>query len=117
MYKRQGLGREALERNRALIEAWDAMSLALCMPRLPDGFDGVPAAGDSVRIEMDLIEEGTGLEGPRLVAVDPWPFDAPSVDLSAQGRVLGRRYEERAEMQAALAAAEIRPLAVTLVPR
>jgi len=110
-----GLGRARLARNQALIAAWDALSLAVCMPRLPDGFDDVPADDDTARLELTVVEEAPGLAGPQIVSVDPWPFGFTSVDLIAVGRVLERRYEDRAEMQAALGAAEVREIGVTLV--
>jgi hypothetical protein len=111
-----GLGREALEHNRALIAAWDAISLAVCMPRLPDGID-VPAPGGSERIELEPLGPIAGLEDPRVVSADPWPFAESAVELSARGRLLEQRYEDRATMQAALAAADGRTVATTLVPR
>jgi len=112
-----GLGSGKLERNRALIAAWDAMSLAVCMPRLPDAFEDVPGAEGLARIGMDVVDAGADpFDGPRVISVDPWPFSEPSVDLLARGRLLERRFEERAAMQEALAAAPLRTLSATLVP-
>ncbi len=91
-----GLGRERLEHNRALIALWDAFSLAVCMPRLPDQIEGVGDGGSDVRFVLDEIESGPGLQGPRVVSIGPWPFEREAVDLGARGRVLERRYEDRA---------------------
>jgi hypothetical protein len=110
-----GLGREALERNRALIAVWDALSLAVCMPRLPDAIGGIPD-GDGLELQLEAVETGPGLIGPSVVSVDPWPFGPSAVGLSARGRVLEGRFERREEMQEALAAAEVRTLVVRLVP-
>ena len=117
-----GLGAAALAINRDLIVAWDAISLAVCMPRLPDSFDGVPGAEGPVRIDV-FEDDGTAGEsaGPpllreRSLRVDPWPFAQPAVELEAWGRVLSRRFDERAAMQAALAAAEPVALRAILLP-
>ncbi len=115
-----GLGGGALERNRALIWAWDAMSLGVCVPRLPDAYDDVPSAEGSVRIEFEEISErreGDPFTGVRTIAVDPWPFAADAVELEAQGRILDGRFEDRAAMQEALAGAEVRSLKAILVGR
>ena len=71
----------AIERRRKLIEIWDAMSLAVCMPRLPDSFGAVPAAG-SETVTIAMREAGEGL-----VAVDPWPFAPGELALEATGRL------------------------------
>lgn len=114
-----GLGGGALERNRALIWAWDAMSLGVCVPRLPGVYDEVPAAGGSERITFEEVEgtrDGDAFTGTRTIAVDPWPFAGDTVELQARGRLLTERFEDRESMQAALVAAEVRVLRAVLVP-
>jgi hypothetical protein len=100
----------AIERSRKLIEIWDAMSLAICMPRLPDSFEGVPAEGSPATIEMREAGEG-------LVEVDPWPFAAGELAVAASGRRLAGPFGDRERLRAALAAAEPETLAAMLVPR
>ncbi len=115
-----GMGAAALERNRALVWAWDSMSLAVCIPRLPGSFDEVPAADGRAGIRFEELadaREGDALTGRRTIAVDPWPFATGRVELAARGRLLSERFEDRERMQAALAAAETVTLAATLVPR
>jgi hypothetical protein len=103
----------AIERNRKLIEIWDAMSLAVSMPRLPDSFDGVPASGSSPAIEMRALSEGPG-EGPGVV--DPWPFGVAELGLEAEGRRLRGPFADREQLRAALAEAQPATLSVKLVP-
>jgi hypothetical protein len=100
----------AVERNRKLIEIWDAMSLAVCMPRLPDSFEAVAAtSGEAPTIVMREAGEG-------LVEVDPWPFAAAELELEASGRRLRGPLADRDQLRAALAAAEPETLSVRLVP-
>lgn len=94
---------------RKLVEIWDAMSLAVCMPRLPDRFEEVPCGTQTRAIEMRPLAQG-----PPIVEVDPWPFAASEVPLAAAGRRLAGGYEERSELAEALARSEPETLAVTL---
>lgn len=108
------LGAEAIERNRNLIATWDAMSLAVCMPRLPARFERVPGERDELTVQMrDAAGDGSGA---LVVEVDPWPFSGHSVPLAAAGRPLDRTYSEPAQMREALAAAEPTVLSLTLLP-
>ena len=105
-----------IERNRRLLEVWDAMSLAVCMPRLPESFADVPAEPSPLRLEMREIgpsDPPTGM----VVEVDPWPFSGAEVLLTATGRRLRGTFQDRESLRAALAAAEPEQLAVALVPR
>lgn len=107
----QYLDAAAIERNRRFLALWDAMSLAVCMPRLPDAFEGVGPEG----IEIHMEEVGIPGSPQKLVAVEPWPFELSEVPLAAAGRPLERTYEDPAEMHAALAAAPVEALTLTLV--
>lgn len=116
-----GLGSGELATNRDLLVAWDAISLAVCMPRLPESFDGVPSLEGPTRLEIYEDEDaddgvGTPLLRERTLRMDPWPFAVPAVELEVWGRVLAQRYTEREAMQEALAAAEPVPLRATLLP-
>jgi hypothetical protein len=107
---------EAIERARKLIEIWDVMSLAVCMPRLPATLVGVPADPVAAKIEMQQpARPGEAAGGEVLVGLDPWPFAEARVPLSADGRRLPETYEDRASLHAALAKAPLETLSVTLV--
>lgn len=108
------LDEESLERNRKLLALWDAMSLAVCMPRLPDSFDGVPGP-DGEEVTLALEEVGEPGIGEILISVDPWPFAGSEVPLAATGRPLAGRFADGERMRAALAEAAPRTLAATLV--
>jgi hypothetical protein len=104
------LNEERLEVNRRLLAAWDRMSLAICMPRLPDDVPDVPAAGGgSGTLRMEPLAGGR-------VAVGPWPFAVERVAVGAEGRPLERRFSDEGEMRAELAGAEPVAVAAELVP-
>jgi hypothetical protein len=103
-----------IERARRLVAVWDAMSLAICMPRLPEEFDIVPAAADPVALRM-CAPGSPG--GQALIEVDPWPFGDPRVPVAASGRRLADGYGSREELRRALEAAPVETLSLTLVPR
>lgn len=103
---------QAIERARKLLEIWDAMSLAICMPRLPESFAEVPCEASGREIRMREV----GLPGGRvMIEVDPWPFSGGEVPLAASGRRLQGGYEDREAMLEALAETEPATLSVTLV--
>ena len=79
-----GLDREQVRRNQKLIWTWDFLSLGLCL-----GWEGRSVEGVT-------LGEGT---------ISPWPFREDSVVLHTEGRRLDRRFEDEAEMRAALDAA------------
>jgi hypothetical protein len=95
----------AVARNRRLVAAWDAMSLMLCMRRLPYTVD----AGEA--IEMTPLDD----EGVR-VRLDPWPFGADPVTVRCEGRTLAGRSRSDDELRSALATAPWRTLEFELVP-
>jgi hypothetical protein len=105
----------SLERNRRLLALWDAMSLAVCMPRLPGRFERVPAATEEGAV-LELEEVGEPETGAVTVSVDPWPFSAPEVPLAASGRPLAAGFDDEGRMRDALAAAAPRSLSATLIP-
>lgn len=106
---RPGLEPRRLEQNRLLLAAWDWMSLAICMPRLPDEVPDVPAGDERVALRMSAGEEGR-------VVVDPWPFAEPEVEVSAAGRPLEGRFGTSAKLRAALSSADPIRLTATLEP-
>lgn len=109
------LSAAALERNRRLLALWDVLSLAICMPRLPERFEDVPA-GEGAGPALELEEVGMTGTGPVMVSVDPWPFAETEVPLAASGRLLSARFEGGEEMREGLAAAAQQTLEATLVP-
>jgi hypothetical protein len=93
---RESLGAppEEVARNQRLIWTWDHLSLAVLLDWAPTTATRVPTADGVADLTLT----------PELV-LDPWPFAAPFVDLTCDGRVLDGPYEDEAQMRAALAAA------------
>jgi hypothetical protein len=85
---------DALERNRRLVAAWDAISLMLCMRRLPYTVDGPQ------RFELVGVDD----EGAQ-TRLDPWPFAADRLVVSCEGRRLRGRFGSDIELRDALATA------------
>jgi hypothetical protein len=101
---------DEVERNRALVSCWDWLSLFLCegaqeLARM----DEVPACGGATALSLRRTGEGA-------VAVAPWPFAAPRLDLCVEGRLLEGRYDDQATMRAALAEAPWTELELELRP-
>lgn len=98
---------ETIERNSMLIWTWDYLSLALC-----HGWDhatarDAPSVGRPVDLQLTAV-------GPGRVALDPWPFQAPSVTVRCEGRRLPERYESQEELRAAFAGAAWETLEIEL---
>jgi hypothetical protein len=87
-----GVSEENATRHQRRLAAWDWMSLALCMDRLP------------ATVEEPELEMRRGGDGA--VIVDPWPFAAQAVDLRVEGRRLPEPFDDEEEMRKALADAE-----------
>ena len=97
-----GVTPEQAARNQRMLAAWDWFSLVLCMDRLPE----------TVQAERPI----SVTPGRDAVTVSPWPFAAEAVTVSTEGRVLKQRFEDEAEMRAALDAAAWETLSWTLQP-
>jgi hypothetical protein len=95
---------EALERNRRLVAAWDAISLMLCMGRMPY------AVERPERIELSALDP----EGLR-ARLDPWPFERDELVVRCEGRRLEGRFQTDEELRSALAAAPWTTLQFELV--
>jgi hypothetical protein len=95
---------EALERNRRLVGALDAISLMLCMRRFPYTVE-VPEP-----LELTALDE----EGAR-ARLDPWPFGPESLAVRCEGRRLEGRFQSEIELHAALDSAPWRTLEFELV--
>lgn len=85
-----------LERNRSLLAAWDALSLALCLRWAPYTCRAVPSAGEPLDVSL-TGDETAGF------ALDPWPFAAPALTVRCEGRLLGGRFADEDALHAALA--------------
>jgi hypothetical protein len=96
---------DALERNRRLVAAWDAISLMLCMRNLPY------TVARPERIELSALDA----EGAR-VRLDPWPFEPDELVVCCEGRRLVGRFKTDDELRSALASAPWRTLEFELVP-
>jgi hypothetical protein len=95
-----------LERNSRLIWTWDYLSLAICLNWSPATAKAAPTADGAVDIE---VRAGDGE-----VHLDPWPFAAGSLTLRAEGRRLGGRFDDEANMREAFARASWETLEVRL---
>ena len=95
---------EAVERNRGLIFAWDALSLALLHgvadERKAAGHVLAPVDGDSER-----------------VAVAPWPFRCEALAVVCDGRLLRGRFTDEHELREGLARAPWLTIRIELIPR
>lgn len=98
-----GADPDELDRNRWLLAAWDAISLALCHGWGPYAVERVPGHGTLV-----LGADGT---------LDPWPFRADRVEVLCEGRRLRGRFADEASLRAAFAAAPLVECAFVLTPR
>lgn len=94
-------GEAAIARNRALVAAWDWLSLGLCM-----NTSGEWLAQD--------VPDATGRCTLRIVAADdsgfswhiaPWPFREAEVSVACEGRRLAGTFRDAEGMRAALAEA------------
>lgn len=91
----------AIARNRALISAWDWLSLGLCMRSSGEWLaTDVPEAEG--RCTLSLTPEGDS--GFRW-RVAPWPFREERLDVFCEGRRLAGTFRDVEAMRAALAAA------------
>lgn len=100
-----GVTGEQAARNQRLLAAWDRLSLALCLDRLPETIPG----------ERPIEVSRAGKRGDELV-VAPWPFATERVEVSVEGRVLRDRFDDDESMRAAFHAAPWRTLTWTLRP-
>jgi hypothetical protein len=96
---------EALERNRRLVAAWDAISLMLCMHNLPY------TVKSPEPIELSALDD----EGVR-VRLDPWPFERDELVVRCDARRLEGRFQTDEELRSALAVAPWTTLRFELVP-
>ena len=96
---------EALERNRRLVGAWDAISLMLCMRRLPYTID-----------RPECLELSAASSDGARARLDPWPFRGETLTVRCEGRRLEGRFQTDEELREALAEAPWRTLDIELVP-
>jgi hypothetical protein len=94
---------DAVEQNRALIFAWDGLSLALL-----HGVTGERTAAGHVLTPVD----GDASQ----VIVSPWPFRDGAVSLTCEGRLLMETYPTHGDMRRGLAKAPWRTIVMKLVP-
>lgn len=105
---------EVVARNRALVLAWDLMSLIIC-----HGLAGSRTVADVPDAHGLTTLTLTAIDGdPERIVVDPWPFTEGRVAVACEGRVLaGGPFADDAAMRAALAAAPRVDVRATLTPR
>jgi hypothetical protein len=105
---------EAVERNRALVLAWDLMSLIICHG-LTDAREvaEVPDAHGLTTVTLTAIDGD-----PERIAVDPWPFSMPQLAVVCEGKVLPEGpFADDALMRSALLAAPRVEVRAVLTPR
>jgi len=86
----EGLDADLVRRNQRLVWTWDSLSLGLLLGWAPFELTAVPTAAGETDI---AVREGM---------LDPWPFDAPQLELRCEGRRLTGRFEDEQAMQEAL---------------
>jgi hypothetical protein len=86
----EGFDAEQVRRNQRLVWTWDSLSLGLLLGWSPFELRAVPTAGGETDV---AVRDGR---------LDPWPFDAPRVELRCEGRRLGGRFDDERAMQEAL---------------
>jgi hypothetical protein len=96
---------EALEQNRRLVAAWDAISLMICMRNLPYTVERPD------RVEISALDE----DGAR-VRLEPWPFAGERLVVRCEGRRLEGRFQSDETLREALARAPWLTLDFELVP-
>ncbi len=99
-------------RNRRLVWTWDSLSLALLLDWAPHDVPEVPAADGAV---MLMLQAQAG--APCRLSLEPWPFSTDRVDPRCEGRRLEGRFDDEAEMLAALSQAPWVTVAFELTPR
>lgn len=81
-----------LRRNQRLVATWDAMSLAICGGVSSERvFRNVPAGNEFVEVTF------TSADG--VIAVSPWPFSTSALDVTIEGRVIDRTFDNEDEMR------------------
>jgi hypothetical protein len=87
--RRAELGIDEAEAWRAyhLLQAWDRLSLHVCLRDLDAGesetIPAVPLGDDEVELRLEP-------RGPRRVMVDPWPFQGAAIEMEVERRRLAK---------------------------
>jgi hypothetical protein len=106
-----------LQRNQALLAAWDDLSLALCRGQeTQHEVHGVPATGGGSETLTLHARPGDPETGDVEATLDPWPFSTPSLPVRVEGRVLAGPSPDAAALHAALEVAPLRILRFALRP-
>jgi hypothetical protein len=85
-----------VRRNQRLVWTWDSLSLGVLLDWAPFELADVPTADGVVDIAVEHED---------VITLDPWPFDAPRVNVHTDGRRLAGRFDDQHAMHTALAAA------------
>jgi hypothetical protein len=95
------------DRTRRQMWTWDGLSLALCLGWQPFTARDVPSVSGLEDLELREVDGGGRV-------LEPWPFAADSVCVCCEGRSLGGRYDDEAELRRAYAQAPPVQLTFTL---
>lgn len=105
-----GAPRDQLRRNQQLLWTWDGLSLALCLNWEPFTLEQVPGADGPLDVALRTT-------GPTSFELDPWPFNDAVLQVVCEARRLDGRFEDEAELHAALDRAPVLQLHFTLAKR
>jgi Protein of unknown function (DUF3891) len=104
---RLGVDLDRLATNQRLIWTWDGLSLAVCLRWPPFTAEDVPSRGGPVSLTLEETEPGR-------LTLDPWPFRDDRVVLRCEGVRLDERFDDEAELHAALGRGPVVELTFTL---
>lgn len=100
-----------IDRNRRLVATWDTLSLMICMGvQQARQVEAVPDAAGQTSLTLGAIDDPTRL------TLMPWPFQADSVTLEFEGRLLRERFTDESTMRSALQAAPWLTITTTIAP-
>jgi hypothetical protein len=104
---------EVVARNRALVLAWDLMSLIIC-----HGLTGAREVAEVPDATGQAVMTLTAIDcNPERIAVSPWPFSVATLTVACEGLVLPEGpFGDDAAMRAALASAPRRDVRALLIP-
>jgi hypothetical protein len=103
---------EAIDRNRQLLQVWDALSLAICFGGWQTrSFSQVPTATSATTLTLSARDDD-----PTHLIVTPWPFRREQVTLVYEGCRLAETFSNETMMREALKRAPWVTMKTTLFP-
>ncbi|MBD2089977.1 DUF3891 family protein [Microcoleus sp. FACHB-1515] len=102
---------EVIDRNRQLVATWDTLSLMICMGVRQSKVADVPSANGKTTLTLAAIAND-----PTRLTLDPWPFQAESMTLKFEGRILSQTFSDEAMMRSSLQTAPWMTISTTITP-